>query len=60
MVRKVARGEHGETWRDTIKPVRLFQKEIQELATRSERKRRRLDSEEIEDVDTEEEEEIAI
>jgi len=53
-VRKVARNPNGESWRDTIKPVRLFQKEINQINERQ-RKRRRIATEEVEEVDTEEE-----
>jgi hypothetical protein len=53
-VRKVPAGPNGEAWRDTIRPVRLFQKEIEEEGRR--RKRRRVVmEEEVEEVDTEEE-----
>ena len=54
-VRKVARGQNGESWRDTIKPVRLFQREINQMNERQ-RKRRRIATEEVEEVETEEEE----
>src|SRR5579859_1084495 len=53
-VRKVPPGPHGESWRETIKPVRLFQKEIKEEEGRR-RKRRRIATEEVEEIDTEEE-----
>jgi hypothetical protein len=53
-VRKVARGQNGESWREAIKPVRLFQKEINQMHERQ-RKRRRLATEEVEEVDTEDE-----
>lgn len=54
IVRKVAPGPNGESWRDAVKPVRLFQTEIEEAARR--RKRRRIIKEDdIEEVDTEEE-----
>ena len=52
--RKIPPGPNGESWRDTMKPVRLFQKEIEEQEGRR-RKRRRIASEEVEEVDTEEE-----
>lgn len=54
-MRKVARGQNGESWRDTIKPVRLFQREINQMNERQ-RKRRRIATEEVEEVETEEEE----
>ena len=53
-VRKVARNANGDSWRDTIKPVRLFQKEINQINERQ-RKRRRIATEDVEEVDTEEE-----
>jgi len=53
-VRKIPPGPRGESWRETVKPVRLFQKEIQEEEDRR-RKRRRIATEEVEEVDTEEE-----
>jgi hypothetical protein len=53
-VRKVPAGPNGESWRETMRPVRLFQKEIEEEEGRR-RKRRRVMEEEVEEVDTEEE-----
>ena len=57
IVRKVAPGPNGESWRDTVKPVRLFQKEIKEAKER-ELKRRKIivDPRDVEEMDTEEEE----
>lgn len=52
IVRKIPRGPNGEGWRETVKPVRLFQKEIEEQDRR--RKRRRMIMEDVEEVDTEE------
>jgi len=53
-LRKMPAGPNGESWRDTVRPVRLFQKEIAVEEGRR-RKRRRLATEEVEEVDTEEE-----
>ena len=56
IVRKVLPGPNGESWRETIKPTRLFQKEIQEEEGRR-LKRRRIEMKQVEEeVDTEEEE----
>jgi len=41
IVRKVAPGPNGESWRDAIRPTRLFQKEIEEAEEGRRRKRRR-------------------
>jgi hypothetical protein len=54
-IRKVAPGPRGESWRETVKPVRLFQKEIQEEEDRRRKRRRIATEEEVEEVDTEEE-----
>jgi hypothetical protein len=48
------KGPNGESWRETVRPVRLFQKEIDAEEGRR-RKRRRIATEEVEEVDTEEE-----
>jgi hypothetical protein len=56
VVRKVSRSAEGHSWRETIKPVRLFQKEITEATERDRhpvRKRRRMTAHEIEEEDTE-------
>ena len=53
-MRKMPKGPSGEPWRETVRPVRLFQKEIEKEDGRR-RKRRRLATEEVEEVDTEEE-----
>ena len=56
IVRKVLPGPNGESWRETIKPTRLFQKEIQEEEGRR-LKRRRIEMRQVEEeMDTEEEE----
>ena len=52
IVRKIPRGPNGEGWRETVKPVRLFQTEIEQQDRR--RKRRRMIMEDVEEVDTEE------
>lgn len=55
IVRKVLPGPNGESWRETVKPTRLFQKEIEEEERRR-TKRRRIEMEQVEEeVDTEEE-----
>jgi hypothetical protein len=53
-VRKIQAGPNGEGWREGIRPVRLFQKEIEEEDERR-RKRRRIATEDVEEIDTEEE-----
>jgi hypothetical protein len=53
VVRKVAPGPKGQSWRESVKPVRLFQKEIEEEKARR-RKKRRISMENIEEMDTEE------
>ena len=58
IVRKVAPGPNGESWRDAIRPTRLFQKEIEEAEEQEEgrrRKRRRMEEEIQEELETEEE-----
>ena len=53
IVRKVAPGPNGESWRETVKPTRLFQKEIEEEERRR-TKRRRIEMEDVEEeMDTE-------
>ena len=55
IVRKVAPGPNGESWRETVKPTRLFQKEIQEEQGRR-LKRQRIEMKQVEEeMDTEEE-----
>jgi len=59
IVRKVAPGPNGESWRDAIRPSRLFQKEIKEAEEERRSKRRRMEIMEEpiqEDLDTEMEE----
>jgi hypothetical protein len=55
IVRKVAPGPNGESWRDAIRPTRLFQKEIEEAEEGRRRKRRRMEEEIQEELETEEE-----
>lgn len=56
VIRKIPSGPNGESWRETIKPTRLFQAEIKEAEERQ-RKRRRIAIEQVdEDMETEEEE----
>lgn len=57
IIRKVAPGPNGESWRDTIRPVRLFQREIAEAAERQLKRRKiAVDPRDMEEVETEEEE----
>jgi hypothetical protein len=55
IARKVAPGPNGESWRDAIRPTRLFQKEIEEAEEGRRRKRRRMEEEIQEELETEEE-----
>jgi hypothetical protein len=56
VIRKVPPGPNGESWRETVKPTRLFQAEIKEAEERQ-RKRRRIAMEQVdEEIETEEEE----
>ena len=57
IIRKVAPGPNGESWRDTIRPVRLFEAEIAEAAERQLKRRKiMIDPRDVEEVETEEEE----
>jgi hypothetical protein len=56
IVRKVAPGPNGESWRDTVRPVRLFQTEIAEAEERQLKRRKiGVDPRDVEEVETEEE-----